>query len=342
MSDGVPPEQVAYINEVRDYFNSFPKFKVDKLAGLGRHGGALLLSENDDEGNRLRRIVVKFSLGQYASDEKSNADEDLRNEVTWLMMLRGAEHVSNACLEKKPSDLSAQLQNLSIQAGKETQEEKKPGESNKEKERRTPVTFALEFLEGGTMRDFREKPHLIATAVLNGVRQGEDMFRSGYNGFAGITQNSGHIDNAMFSMSALPPDTEHPPTIPALKLIDFGRGKDDNLDPIDDLVDPLETGSKINLWGVANIMANVICPFEDHDGPTMDLASPPMPYNYTANGVGRFVWTNAPAPLRGARHKIYVISLHGACLKNCTCEVFIATEAMHLTSALPVEFIKGN
>ncbi|KAI1262553.1 hypothetical protein F5Y18DRAFT_430100 [Xylariaceae sp. FL1019] len=115
----------------------------------------------------------------------------------------------------------------------------------------------------------------------------------------------------MFSISKLPPDTEHPQHIPAVKLIDFGRGKDANLTPEEDLEpNELETGSRLNLWGAGNIMAHVICVFEDHDGDSMELAIPPMNYSYRRpNGSGRFVWTNAPEPLREAEFSAYISSV---------------------------------
>ncbi|KAI1262554.1 hypothetical protein F5Y18DRAFT_430101 [Xylariaceae sp. FL1019] len=166
-----PPPQIAeYVKEIRDYFKSFQRFKVGGLAGLGRHGGALLMAEKDDQGKPFRKLVVKFSLGQYAidDDDANNADEDLMNEVKWLKMLRGAEHVSyigqlihlaetsveGQGLKKNSPTLSAQMQSLSIGTSKDS--EAKDGESKKEKERRIPLTFALEYLEGGTIRRLGE------------------------------------------------------------------------------------------------------------------------------------------------------------------------------------------
>ncbi|KAI1745095.1 hypothetical protein F4680DRAFT_467300 [Xylaria scruposa] len=79
--------------EVSEYFTHRPGVQFVGFAGLGRHGGAILLDEKDPDGKLLRKLVIKYSLGELAGDQHSNADDDLRNEYRWLEILRGAEHI---------------------------------------------------------------------------------------------------------------------------------------------------------------------------------------------------------------------------------------------------------
>ncbi|KAI1325118.1 hypothetical protein F5Y16DRAFT_423341 [Xylariaceae sp. FL0255] len=75
------------------FFSRYPTLVYQREAGIGRHGGALVFAENHPNGELRRRIVVKYSLGAGATDLRTNADDDLRNEYTWLTILRGAEHI---------------------------------------------------------------------------------------------------------------------------------------------------------------------------------------------------------------------------------------------------------
>lgn len=73
-------------DEVARYFTRSERLQYIAPAGLGRHGGCLLLRELDDDGAVARRLVVKYSLNE-------KEDDDLRNEYRWLQRMRGAEHI---------------------------------------------------------------------------------------------------------------------------------------------------------------------------------------------------------------------------------------------------------
>jgi len=79
--------------EVAGYFTADSRYKFIGFAGMGRHGGALILSVRDTPGKAKRRIVIKYSFGALTLDRHSNADEDLRNEYKWLRRLQGCEHI---------------------------------------------------------------------------------------------------------------------------------------------------------------------------------------------------------------------------------------------------------
>lgn len=86
-------QQKALGREVAAVFTRNPANQFLGFAGVGRHGGALILQENDAQGQMRRKAVVKYSLGELTGDEESDADADLRNEFRWLQILRGAEHI---------------------------------------------------------------------------------------------------------------------------------------------------------------------------------------------------------------------------------------------------------
>ncbi|KAI0474473.1 hypothetical protein F4859DRAFT_522095 [Xylaria cf. heliscus] len=159
-------EQIQLGREVAEYFTRRPGTEFVGFAGIGRHGGALVLKERDANGQFLRMVVIKYSLGALTSDQNSNADDDLRNEYRWLEMLRGAEHI----VQLVPfADCSLNLPGISN--GEDTFEEslaklsvieedqKNEGDTSprgakltKESLRaRKCPTFALEYLPNGTL-----------------------------------------------------------------------------------------------------------------------------------------------------------------------------------------------
>ncbi|RYP60317.1 hypothetical protein DL770_010015 [Monosporascus sp. CRB-9-2] len=79
-------ENARLADEVASYFRGNPRLRYIEPAGIGRHGGVLLLRENDDRGRMKRRLVIKYSLNP-------KEDDALRNEHRWLKRLRGAEHI---------------------------------------------------------------------------------------------------------------------------------------------------------------------------------------------------------------------------------------------------------
>ncbi|RYC65594.1 hypothetical protein CHU98_g647 [Xylaria longipes] len=244
--------------EVAGYFTCNPKFKFVGHAGLGRHGGALILSEEASAEQNARKIVVKYSYGCLAPDKQSDADEDLRNEYQWLKRLRGAEHIAQLI---DMADCSLQLPGISN--GENTYEESVQKQKDEVAAagdgsqsipaapvRRCP-TFALEYLTYGTVYNLKRRlfksgqiyipSRLLWRIWLCLVRQcvgmafPPDIPDDQYVGqvireviqdrpYAFITQNSAHTNNFMLNAAELPGD-EHEPNLPVVKLIDFGRGK---------------------------------------------------------------------------------------------------------------------
>ncbi|KAI0508450.1 hypothetical protein F5B22DRAFT_649943 [Xylaria bambusicola] len=79
--------------EVAANFTYKPRIQLQGFAGLGRHGGTIILREEASAEHEARLVVVKYSYGSLSPDQQSNADNDLRNEYYWLQRLRGAEHI---------------------------------------------------------------------------------------------------------------------------------------------------------------------------------------------------------------------------------------------------------
>lgn len=137
--------------EVAGYFTCNPRVRLRGFAGLGRHGGTIVLSEEGSAEHQARNIVVKYSYGSLSPDEQSDADADLRNEYNCLKRLRGAEHIVQLI------SMADSILNLpGTSNGESTYEEYMLGQQNQEAGeersqsaagsiRRCP-TFALEYL----------------------------------------------------------------------------------------------------------------------------------------------------------------------------------------------------
>ncbi|KAI0845462.1 hypothetical protein F5Y00DRAFT_265557 [Daldinia vernicosa] len=82
--DAEDARMAALADKISTYFTPNQNLLYRGVAGIGRHGGAIIFL--DKRRQPPRRIVVKYSL----SDE---ADWDLRNEARCLELLRGAEHI---------------------------------------------------------------------------------------------------------------------------------------------------------------------------------------------------------------------------------------------------------
>ncbi|KAJ8130973.1 hypothetical protein O1611_g2655 [Lasiodiplodia mahajangana] len=136
--------------DVASYFTD-PRIRFTGFAGLGNHGGALILTEEASDEHEARTVVVKYSYGSLSFDERTNADNDLRNEYHLLKRLQGAEHIvqlvpmadcsinipgtSNGKATYYESILSQQSQKASVEVS----------QSMTASTRRCP-TFALEHL----------------------------------------------------------------------------------------------------------------------------------------------------------------------------------------------------
>ncbi|KAI1383726.1 uncharacterized protein F4822DRAFT_433666 [Hypoxylon trugodes] len=206
--------KAADVDAVGVYFTKNPKLQYIGVAGIGRHGGALLFREWDDGDVPVRRIVVKYSL-------HAKVDANLRNETQWLERLRGAEHIG-------------QIIPLADAQLDVTGTGKRP-------------TIALEFIPHGTAQDFREKMlgeglvilqsqflwrillclvrQVVAMAYPPEAPAGAPVTRErilpGVEPFA-LTQNSSHLNNLMID-ELMVGDDDHG-MVPRFKLIDFGRG----------------------------------------------------------------------------------------------------------------------
>ncbi|KAI5921964.1 hypothetical protein F4810DRAFT_309565 [Camillea tinctor] len=292
-------EAAEFVSSIARGFDSKPRLRFVKHLGIGRHGGTMLFERLNVSGQVMRKIVIKYSLGDLSPDLQSNADNDLRNEFHCLALLKGAEHIGQ--LEFCPD---AFLEIPGVSDGNTTQPQ--PGH------RRTP-TIALEFIPNGTAFDMLERmadgndgiPNRFLWRVFYCmVRQciamafpprkewrdpvereqiipGQQMFD--------LTQNSNHLKNVMFG-DLDPNDPEHR-LVPLVKLIDFGRGaqRGTNTSAGD------RYAPAINLYNAAEIITQIVW------GDRLDLTNPPVPYKYTnRNNEEKEELTIAPKELREA------------------------------------------
>ncbi|KAI0439779.1 hypothetical protein F4803DRAFT_25908 [Xylaria telfairii] len=326
--------------EVAAYFTQNPKYKFVDFAGLGRHGGALILSEMSESnpGAEFRRMVVKYSYGAIAVDQRADADADadLRNEYYWLTKLRGAEHI----VQLVPmADCSLMLPGMSdgeasydqsVQNQKDNEQEAADAAGEDEEQqppaprpRRCP-TFALEYLSWGTLRTFRQRitkdgadwlpSRLLWRIWLCMVRQCVAMaFPPNVEGqvtrevikdqpFFQLTQNSAHFANFVFGDAVIRGD-EHEPQLPVLKLIDFGRGREEPYSRGERKLPhtPLEFGSRINLY-VAALSFMDMCCLNPPPGSSFAALKRQTTYFYTLpDGTAKRCETRAPHVLRSNR-----------------------------------------
>ncbi|KAI0459015.1 hypothetical protein F5B21DRAFT_511802 [Xylaria acuta] len=193
--------------------------------------------------------------------------------------------------------------------------------------RRCP-TFALEYLPWGTMHTFRTRmirdgvlwlpSRLLWRIWLCMVRQcvamafppdiPEDQYVEGQvarevikdQPFFQLTQNSAHFANFVFSDAADIPGDEHEPKLPVLKLIDFGRGKEEPYSrgqrKLPDT--PLEFGSRMNLYVAALSFMDICCLYAP-PGTSFAALKNQISYFYrVSDGSVRRAETRAPFVLR--------------------------------------------
>ncbi|KAI1762976.1 hypothetical protein GGR53DRAFT_467827 [Hypoxylon sp. FL1150] len=252
LEDFKEAREAALADQISTYFTK-PNEKLQYLglAGVGRHGGALLFNERDDDGKPVRKIIVKYSLTE-------EADADLKNEAQWLNHLKGAEHI---------------VQVLTL-----------PGASvNVTGTGRRP-TVALEFIPHGTIHEFQQRfarfwenrgadgtPTLMPARFLwcvflcmvrqiaamsfppresNPTAENEREFPRTGAAICNLTQNSPHSNNFVFDVLQ-EGDSEHD-MIPRVKMIDFGRGK---------LEQKYGDAYMTNVWGAAYAITCLALPF---------------------------------------------------------------------------------
>ncbi|KAI1653106.1 hypothetical protein F4813DRAFT_375838 [Daldinia decipiens] len=209
--DAETARMAALADKISTYFTPNENLVYRGVAGIGRHGGAIIFL--DRRRHPSRKIVVKYSI----SDQ---ADADLRNEAQFLEMLRGAEHIGQTI------PLAEATLNVSGTG-------KRP-------------TLALDFIPYGTIYAFRSRmdrthyrvpSRFLWRAFLCLVRQvlamafppqggpDEPLRRERFHQHRplGVVQNSPHGNNVIIG-DLTSDDFEHS-LAPILKLIDFGRGE---------------------------------------------------------------------------------------------------------------------
>ncbi|KAI0451379.1 kinase-like domain-containing protein [Xylaria acuta] len=82
--------------EQSKYFTEHHNFEFVRRLGVGSGAVALLFKELEREAppgtKKKRNVVVKFAFSEYENRNKQ-ADDEIENELRWLTMLQGAEHI---------------------------------------------------------------------------------------------------------------------------------------------------------------------------------------------------------------------------------------------------------
>ncbi|RYP50099.1 hypothetical protein DL768_004303 [Monosporascus sp. mg162] len=111
VSTDITPEQLSlagFKRRVADFFTD-ERYSFVKVLPSGIQGGAIVISERDELGLQLRKLVAKF--GNSRID-----DEDLRSEIGWLSMLKGAPHIVQIVTAKniRPHSQNTQIRRRPI------------------------------------------------------------------------------------------------------------------------------------------------------------------------------------------------------------------------------------
>ncbi|KAI0842773.1 hypothetical protein F5Y06DRAFT_73330 [Hypoxylon sp. FL0890] len=275
--DYVEAEQAALADHVATYFMS-RRLKYLDVAGIGRHGGALVFREHDRNNIPRRKIIIKYSLSE-------EADEDLQNEARCLELLRGAEHIVQI--------IPLAGANLDISGTG-----------------RRP-TLALEFLSHGTAGSFLHRLNAYGVRIPNRLlwrillccaRQLTAMAYPPQGGPnapvvserinpnvapVGLTQNSCHLNNLVIG-DLTPGSAEHG-LAPIFKLIDFGRGR---------MTDAMG-GYEANLFGAGCMILTLAAP----DIPAQDLVAD---WQSIWNEYELQVHPNAPEIVMTCAHRAFL------------------------------------
>ncbi|KAI2464700.1 hypothetical protein F4781DRAFT_412138 [Annulohypoxylon bovei var. microspora] len=118
-------ERLARIN--RFYFKKNPKLKFSNVEMINSNGGSLTFDENNDLGEVVRKMTIRYASTQRGLDL-------LENEMLCLEHVRGAEHVIQTI--------------ASVQS--------KVNVSGTGRDREYPI-LALEYLPHGSLLQFRER-----------------------------------------------------------------------------------------------------------------------------------------------------------------------------------------
>ncbi|KAI0105816.1 hypothetical protein F4814DRAFT_455491 [Daldinia grandis] len=230
--DAENARMAALADRISTYFTPNENLLYRGVAGIGRHGGAIIFL--DKRRHPSRKIVVKYSLSD-------GADADLRNEARFLEMLRGAEHIGQTI------PLAEATLNVSGTG-------KRP-------------TLALDYIPYGTIYAFRERMdrtsygmpmlrQVLAMAFPPHGGPDEPLRREQFHGHVpiGVMQNSPHGNNIIVG-DLTSGDFEHS-LVPIFKLIDFGRG---------DILSNPQQAVDINIANIGIIFIIVALPMVDEN-----------------------------------------------------------------------------
>ncbi|KAK6865089.1 kinase-like protein [Apiospora arundinis] len=279
---------VDRLQEVKKYFvNEGLQFR--KVIAQGNHGGAVLFdqwlpvepepvsaqaatSDSDNDGGsapeplmQRRQVVIKYAL-DTKDDATSDNDEDLRNEYNWLRRLSGAEHIIRILPEYNYLWRTRSNRNRS---------DSNAGEEGQEAVLSHPV-IVMEYLQNGTLDQLinrfghinRRIPQRLiwsfALCLLRAVagiaypdqfdgRRRREMPERG--DLSTIVQGSWKGLNVLIGDVQEGLDDPEHALAPALKVIDFGRGREE--DPEADPYWQELKGLSDNLAGVAWVLQDL-------------------------------------------------------------------------------------
>ncbi|RYP40180.1 hypothetical protein DL767_001895 [Monosporascus sp. MG133] len=212
----------SFKRRVADFFTD-ERYSFVKELPSGIQGGAIVISERDELGLQLWKLVAKF--GNSRID-----DEDLRSEIGWLSMLKGAPHIVQTATAK----------NI------------KPHPQNTQKRRR-PI-LVTEYVPNGTLGDMMKRvkeshgdaavPNRILWSIFlcltrsmtalayalgnfcmvfnEGVRIEDEFIPAGTEPI-NLVHGDLHLNNVV--IGELDPRHSEHWLCPIIKLIDFGAAK---------------------------------------------------------------------------------------------------------------------
>ncbi|KAK7952350.1 uncharacterized protein PG986_008078 [Apiospora aurea] len=252
-----PNNATDRLQEVKKYFTN-EGLQFRKVIAQGNHGGAVLFDQwlpVEPTPGPEAGSIIKYALDTQ-EDATSDNDADLRNEFGWLRRFRGAEHIIQVLPEYNHLWRTDNNDNNQSSGDVETG----PVLSH-------PV-IVMEYLENGTLEQLinrfgrieRRIPQRLlwsfALCLLRAVaaisypaqldgRRRRETARDEPPGL--ITQNSWKAPNVLVGDMWEEGDAEHS-LAPVLKLIDFGRGREE---------DPAADEDWKELYGLSKNMAGV-------------------------------------------------------------------------------------
>ncbi|KAI1094463.1 kinase-like domain-containing protein [Rostrohypoxylon terebratum] len=98
-------EKKRVTNHLKDHFSYVPEWKYERIIGEGSGSIAYLIKSKHRSLGRHRRVVIKRGTSELG-------DEELRIEMAWLELVRGAEHICTmlACRDDKEIPQTSAIQ----------------------------------------------------------------------------------------------------------------------------------------------------------------------------------------------------------------------------------------